>query len=101
MKLEMYLNDIPIGKENAVTYKELCLKWHCSERQVRSILHQLSFFDNNDDYVIIRSSHGKGFYRTNDSGEIESYIKECTNRASNIFKTLKKARRVLKQQANA
>lgn len=99
MKLEMYYNDIPIGKQNAITYKELCLKWHCNERRVRIILHKLSYLDNNDDYVIIRSSHGKGFYRTNDSGEIESYIKECTNRASNIFKTLKKARRVLKQQA--
>lgn len=96
MKLETYYNDLPIGKENAVTYKELCLKWCCSERQVRNILHALSELDNNDDFVIIRSSHGKGFYRTNDSGEIESYIKECTNRASNIFKTLKKARRVLK-----
>ena len=97
MKLELYYNDIPVGKENAITYKELCLKWHCSERTVRSILHKLSEIDNNDDFIIIRSSHGRGFYRTNDSGEIENYIKECTNRASNIFKTLKKARRVLKE----
>lgn len=95
--LEIYYNDIPVGKENAVTYSELKAKWNCSERKVRYILHELSYWDNNDKYIIIRSSHGKGFYKTDNIAEIERYKKEVTNRASHTFKALKKVRRVLKE----
>ena len=94
---EQYYNDIPIGRENAITYQQLCLKWHCNERKVRSILHKLSSLDLDDRYILIRSSHGKGFYKTDDVAEIEKYIKECTNRAKNIFITIRKARKVLKE----
>ena len=93
---EQYYEDIPIGRENAITYQQLCLKWHCNERKVRSILHKLSSLDLDDRYILIGSSHGKGFYKTDDVAEIEKYIKECTNRAKNIFITIRKARKVLK-----
>lgn len=96
-----YYNDIPIGKENAVTYTELRLKWNCSERRVRYILHELSCLDTEDNYILIRSSHGKGFYKTDDIDEIKRYKKECTNRAANIFLTIRKARRVLKDMGVA
>lgn len=96
---EQYYNDIPVGKENAITYPELCEKWQLSERQVRRILHELSTYENNDNYVLIRSSHGKGFYKTDNIADIERYINECTNRARKIFLTLRKARRVLKENS--
>lgn len=95
--LAIYYNDIPVGRENAVTYSELKAKWGCSERQVRNILHKLSYWDNSDKFIIIRSSHGKGFYKTADIDEILRYKKEVTNRASHTFKALKKIRRVLKE----
>lgn len=100
MELENYYNSIPIGKENAITYSELCVKWGVSERKVRYILHELSSFDPMDRYILIRSSHGKGFYRTDNVGEIEKYKRECLNRARNTCIPLRKIRRVLKEVCN-
>lgn len=90
-----YWNDIPIGKEHAISYKELCSIWNKCEREVRRTLHELSYFDNGDSFILIRSSHGKGFYRTDDISEIERYKKECTSRAKKTFAPLRKIRRVL------
>lgn len=96
--IEQYWQAIPVGKENAITYAELCEKWSCSERTVRRILHELSYNDNGDNYVLIRSSHGKGFYKTDDIADIERYRKECSNRARRTFAPLKKIDRILKSK---
>lgn len=96
--LEWYWNCIPIGKEKAITYPQLCRLWNCSERTVRRILHDLSYFDNGDKLILIRSSHGKGFYKTDNIAEIERYKRECTNRAKRTFAPLRKIRRVLKER---
>ena len=93
--MERYYVDIPIGKENAVTYQQLMAKWNCSHRKVRDILHELSGFDNGDGYILIRSSHGKGFYLTDNQTEIEKYRKECYNRAVHTFAPFKKINRIL------
>lgn len=96
-------NSIPIGRENAVTYPQLQSMWNCSNRKVRYILHELSYEDNGDGYVLIRSSRNKGFYRTNNVAEIELYKKECENRGRHTFAPLKKINRVLgtnEQQIN-
>lgn len=95
--LTKYWNDIPIGRENAITYPELMELWGVCDRKVRAILHELSYYDNGDAYILIRSSHGRGFYKTNNAAEIESYKKECTNRARRTFAPLRKIRRVLKE----
>lgn len=95
--LTFYWNCIPVGKENAITYPELCLMWDCTARKVRYILHQLSYHDNGDNYILIRSSHGKGFYKTDNAEDIEKYKRECTNRARHTFAPLRKIRRVLKE----
>lgn len=94
---EFYWNSIPIGKENAITYPELCEKWNKTERGVRYILHELSYQDNGDRYVLIRSSHGKGFYKTDNIAEIERYRKECTSRAKKTFAPLRKIKRVMRE----
>ncbi len=96
--MENYWNDIPIGKENAVTYSELCLKWGCKERQVRQILHNLSYADNGDNMILIRSSYSKGFYKTDDIEDIKRYKKECINMAKSTFAPLRKIRRVLREE---
>lgn len=94
-QLLYYWNCIPVGKENAITYPELCIMWNCNERQVRYILHELSYNDNGDNMILIRSSHGKGFYKTDNAEEIEKYKKECINRAKHTFAPLRKINRVL------
>lgn len=95
--MEHFWNDIPIGRENAITYPELCALWGCTERRVRYILHELSYWDNNDNFILIRSSRSKGFYKTDNVQEIERYRIECTNKAKRTFAPLRKIRRVLKE----
>ena len=92
---EKLWNDIPVGKENAVTYAELCELWQCTERAARDRLHDLSLYDNGDNYILIRSSKCKGFYKTDAEDEIKLYKKECLNKGRSIFAPVKKINRVL------
>lgn len=99
-KYEFYWNDIPTSKANAVTYAELTMWWGDKEREVRKILHELSSYDNGDNYVLIRSGKQKGFYRTDDKEEIELYKKECLNKGRSIFAPIKKINRILSANVN-
>lgn len=94
--VHLYWNDIPVGKENAITYETLCAIWNCDTRTARAILHELSVYDNGDDYILIRSGKCKGFYKTDDESEIKAYKRECLNKGRSIFAPVKKINRVLK-----
>lgn len=94
-KLEVYWSQVPIGRENAWSYEELCAAWHSDQRMVRKILHDLSAFDNGDDMILIRSSKNAGFYRTNNPEEIRAYRLECLNRGRRTLAPLRKIDRVL------
>lgn len=93
--LQSRWDNIPVGKENAITYPELCDLWECTERTAREMLHDLSRYDNGDDYILIRSSSGKGFYKTDDEAEIKAYKRECLNKGRSVFAPIKKINRVL------
>lgn len=95
-ELEIFWSDLPTGKENAVDYPTLCLMWRMTERAVRSILHELSSYDNGDDYVLIRSGKTKGFYKTDDKAEIAAYRKECLNKGRSVFAPVRKCNRILR-----
>ena len=91
----LYWDDIPVGKANAVTYDDLRYMWNCDSRKARAILHELSSYDNGDNYILIRSSSGKGFYKTDDEAEIQAYKKECLNKGRSVFAPIRKINRVL------
>ena len=93
--LDKFWHDIPIGKANAVTYSVLCELWKCDERTARARLHDLSIYDNGDNYILIRSSGCKGFYKTDDESEIQAYKRECLNKGRSVFAPVKKINRVL------
>lgn len=93
--LDVYWSELPIGKENAVSYAKLCEMWGRNERTVRQILHDLSGYDNGDNYILIRSSSCRGFYKTDDEDDIEAYRRECLNRGRRVFAPIKKINRVL------
>lgn len=93
--LEQYWACIPVGKENAITYPQLEMRWGMNERSVRAMLAELSRFDNGDNYILIRSSAGRGFYLTDDPADIAAYKRECRSRAIKTFAPLKKINRVL------
>lgn len=90
-----YWDDIPVGKENALTYEDLCYIWGCEPRKARAILHELSAYDNGDNYILIRSSKYKGFYKTDNEAEIQAYKRECLNKGRSVFAPVKKINRVL------
>lgn len=90
-----YWESIPIDEQNAVSYEELCAKWGVNERKARQILHDLSSIDNGDDYILIRSSRAKGFFRTSDRERIEKYKRECLNKGRSNLAPVKKINRVL------
>lgn len=99
MRNELFWNDIPIGKGNAVSYDKLCACWGVDKRAARAILHDLSLYDNGDNYILIRSSkNGGGFYKTDDPDELKAYKKECLNKGRSNFAPVKKINRVLKAQ---
>lgn len=94
--LEKYWSELPVGSANAATYEELCARWNKSERDVRSLLHDLSAFDNGDDFILIRSSKKKGFYKTDDAEEIIAYKQECLSKGKSVFAPVRKCNRVLR-----
>lgn len=98
MELLNYYNDIPIGKEHAVTKESLAWRWHMDERSVRKIIQELRIADFGDNYVIISSSAGRGYYRSADRIEIEQFRREIINRARNTFLPMKKINRVLERK---
>ena len=95
-KLESYWNDIPTTRSEAVTYNILKMWWNTNEREVRRILHELSSFDNGDNYVLIRSGQSRGFYKTDDAEIIKAYKTECLNKGRSVFAPIKKINRILK-----
>lgn len=98
---EYYWDSIPVGMKNAVSYDYLCSLWGNNKRTVRRILHELSKWDNGDNYILIRSGHGKGFYKTDNEAELIAYRKECLNKGRSNFAPIKKINRVLKGNQEA
>ena len=96
-KFELFWNDIPTTRSEAVTYADLQMWWGMNEREVRRALHELSSYDNGDNYVLIRSGSCKGFYKTDDEHEIRAYKRECLNKGRSVFAPIKKINRILKE----
>ena len=92
-----YWSSIPIGKDYALTYTELCISWNCNERRARAIMHELSLYDSGDDFILIRSARCRGFYRTDNRAEIEAYKRECLAKGRSVFAPVKKINRVLNE----
>lgn len=95
IKLQMYWDSLPIGKENAISYAELQERWNCCNRTAREILAQLSMFEDKSNFILIRSSRHKGFYKTDNIKEIEAFRKECLNRGRACFAPIHRINKVL------
>lgn len=89
--------DIPIGRENAITREELAYKWGVSDRLARHMIAKLRAEDNGDEYIIVAYSSRRGYYRTKEKEEIQHFERETSKRAWNTYAPLKKARRVLRE----
>lgn len=93
--MENYYNDIPVGKGNAITREDLSIKWKICDRGVRKIISELRAQDFGDDYIIVSTSSGKGYYKTDNIEDILNFKREIMNRGRHTFKPLRKVNRVL------
>lgn len=86
---------LPIGRENAISYSELCAMWNVNKRTARRYMQLLSEMDNGDEFVLIRSGNTRGFYRSNDAAEIKAYKYEMLHKGRSIIAAVRKCERVL------
>lgn len=94
------IEDIPIGRENAISREELKSLWRCSDdRTMRDHVAKLRAEDNGDNYVIVSHSQSgvKGYYRSNKPDEIRHFVNETKKRIKSTQKPLAKAERVLRE----
>ena len=88
------IDDIPVGRKNAISRNELARKWGVSDRIARRYVADLRTIDDGTNYVIVSVSRFSGYCRTNDVQEIRWFIAEMTKRIRNIVKAIKVARTV-------
>jgi hypothetical protein len=92
------ISDIPIGRENAISRADLASLWGVGDREMRKQIAQFRAEYVGTDYAILSSSHEDGYWRSNDSKELDEFIRETSARARSVFVSLRMARRV---QTNA
>ena len=81
-------NDIPIGKEHAISRADLARKWSVSDRTARRIVERMRDEAPEEPYIIASTSHQTGYWRTNESTELDRYEREVIARAGTQFKRL-------------
>lgn len=91
-----YWLTLPVGEGNAFSYGTLQVIWQCNERKVRGILSELSRYESDDGYILIRSAKGKGFYLTNEEETIKRYKQECLSRGLSCLAPIKQINRFFK-----
>jgi len=88
------ITDIPIGREHSVSRAALAQKWGVSDRVARRRIahHRMNVTDEH--YAILSTSHGDGYWRSNDPQEIADFERETIARAKSTFASLRMAQRV-------
>ena len=91
------MNDIPVGRENAITRAALSALWNCSDRTVRERIANLRDKKSEDGTFIVSHSQGgvKGYYRTDKPDEILHFVNEGNKRIKNIARSFAQAQKLL------
>lgn len=92
------ITDIPIGRENAISRKDLARLWNCTDRTARERISRLRCQPCDDGHFICSHSRGgvKGYYRSNKPDEIRHFIHEGRKRLHNTSVPIQNASRLLK-----
>lgn len=77
---------IPYGKSNAISRQKLAEQTGMSDRAIRRAIQLL----REDGEIILSSSHGKGYWRSDSASEIGRYIAENKSRIKKLYKTNRK-----------
>jgi len=84
---------IPLGKDNAVTRRELVARTGMTDRIVREAIATARC-------AVPIISSGKGYYQPTTWREVEGWIRQETARARSIFRSMRGAREYLKKYAD-
>ena len=87
---------IPVGRENAVSRKDLTGMTGLSDREVRRQIADLRALDDGDDFVIVSTSRrGRGYFLSDKPEEITHFIAEMLCRIRMIQRGISVARKKL------
>ena len=85
MNLLDFIKLIPFGKENAIPREELKIKSGEADRDNRTLVKMCV----NQKIPILSSSGHKGYWRSEDLDEIETFVKETERRANTTKETVR------------
>ena len=88
---------IPYGKENAVSRDELARRTGMGDRQLRREISRLRREDDETNIMIVSTSDGRGYYRTDNIDEIEHFVREMCNRIRSIIEAIRVAKLAAKR----
>lgn len=91
----MRREDIPFGRDNAITRSDLARLWNVSERDVRRVIARMRK-EHAPDAILSSTRRPAGFWRSREPEEIETFLREMESRARNTFGVLEGARMVLR-----
>lgn len=87
---------IPVGRENAVSRAELCIRTGMTDRQMRREIHQLR-----RDHCILNVQDGNGYFQPDerDAFLVERFLKQETSRAKSSFWASRGAKEWIKERS--
>ena len=88
---------IPFGKENAVSRDVLAKLTGMSDRRLRYDISRLRREDDETNVIIVSTSDGRGYYRTDNIDEIEHFVREMAHRITSIVEAIKVAKLAAKR----
>lgn len=92
--VEIIMDKIPVGHENAVTRKQLCISTGMNDRRIRRAIAEAR-----RETIILNMQDGNGYYVPDmeddvDKAELKRFVKQEEHRLKSIGWPLKAARRM-------
>lgn len=94
--MQDFLRYLGIGRDNAITRKELCRLSGMCDRAVRREIEAL----RDEGVIIINHQDGKGYYISNDAEEMVQQYRQNRARAMAILRQQKHLRKKIKEVQN-
>jgi len=88
------LEVLPMGKENAIPSRELADL--CGYKHIRELQKDIETLRINGEVIASTCQNGGGYFRPANESELREYISTVESRAKNSFRSLKSARRALR-----
>ena len=88
------LDYIPSGRDNAISREQLCRVTGLNDRAVRNLIKRA----RENGAPILSTSHGAGYWVSDDLEEIKPYLREMEHRCKSLSRTVQSLRRDVAQR---